>query len=57
MFSLVCLLLLLVFVIAFSAGCRDDQKATIPTGLQTLPTETPNWGVYGGKTGTPQSGS
>jgi hypothetical protein len=50
MLRLIRLLLLLVISIAFSAGCRDDQKATIPTGLQTPPKEKPNWGGYGGKT-------
>jgi hypothetical protein len=34
MFRFMGLLVLLVISIAFSAGCRDDQKATIPTGCR-----------------------
>jgi hypothetical protein len=43
------LLVPLAVVIAGSAGCRDNAKATIPTGLQTPPKEKPNWGGYGAK--------
>jgi hypothetical protein len=56
MLRLIRLLVLLAVVIAGSAGCRDDQKATIPTGLQTPPKEKPNWGGYGGKTEKPPPG-
>jgi hypothetical protein len=56
MLRLIRLRVLLAVVIAGSAGCRDDQKATIPTGLQTPPKEKPNWGGYGGKTEKPPPG-